>query len=55
MVTRIWQGKKELATKPYFCGQVWNVERKLWDTVTQSHDSEELARSSLHEYTNFRG
>ena len=50
MVTRLWKGKKEMVTEPYFCGQVWNVERQLWDTVTKEYASEKDADISLNEY-----
>lgn len=50
MVTRLWKGKKEMVTEPYFCGQVWNVERQLWDTVTKEYASEKDADQALADY-----
>lgn len=50
MVTRLWKGQKEMVTEPYFCGQVWNVERQLWDTVTKEYASEKDADIALNEY-----
>lgn len=46
-VMRIWKGKKEYATQNYFCGQVWNTERELWDTVTAEFDNEEAAENAM--------
>lgn len=50
MVTRLWKGQKEAVTEPYFCWQVWNVERQLWDTVTKEYASEKEADIALNEY-----
>ena len=48
-ITRIWEGKKECAYRPYFCGQVWNVEKEVWETVTADFQTEDAAENSLNE------
>ena len=46
-VTRVWEGRKECATSPYYCGQVWDAKRQLWDTVTAEFDNAESAEFEL--------
>lgn len=50
MITRIWRGRKELADKDYFIGQIL-IEtgnyKGCYQSVTQEFDSEEEAAISL--------
>jgi hypothetical protein len=54
-LTRVWEGKKECATKPYFCGQIFDTESNLWVAVTSECKSEEDARIDLIDYLQEQG
>ncbi len=54
-MNRIWEGKKECAHKPYYCGQVWNETSQLWGTVTGEYASEDDARDALAAYLQEQG
>ncbi len=47
MVVRIWKGKKEMVDSYYFSGQVWDIKRQLWVTVTDRFNTEDEARMAL--------
>jgi hypothetical protein len=50
IITRIWEGKKETATHPYYCGQTLIETGRLagtWSTVTTDQKTGELARFEL--------
>lgn len=50
MITRIWQGRKECAVRDYYCGQVLNREKDLWETVTPEFESKSMAEAVLCNY-----
>ena len=50
MLTRIWQGRKECAFRDYYCGQVLNTEKDLWETVTPEFQSKSMAEAVLSNY-----
>jgi hypothetical protein len=54
-LTRVWEGKKECATKPYFCGQIFDPAKNLWKDVTTEAKTEEAARLDLIEYLQEQG
>ena len=47
MIVRIWKGKKEMVDSYYFSGQVWDIKRQLWITVTDRFNTEDKARMAL--------
>jgi hypothetical protein len=47
MIVRIWKGKKEMVDSYYFSGQVWDIKRQLWVTVTDKFNVEDEARMAL--------
>lgn len=47
MIVRIWNGKKEMVDSYYFSGQIWDIKRQLWVTVTDGSNTEDEARMAL--------
>ena len=47
VIVRIWKGKKEMVDSYYFSGQVWEIKRQLWVTVTDRFKTEDEARMAL--------